>query len=167
MYNLKLNLVDICRNRYQLIYTIYVKLFVLTLTMKLRFFTQESPDDFSKYYEFFAIIWIVLIWIYAVIVFRSAPPLVPVHINTKGSIDSYGTKENLFILPVLSIIIYVLLTFVSKLPSQAFNYLEEVTAANRDRLHHRAKLTIKLLKIIVSALIFIVYVLMYTRIIFS
>ena len=134
--------------------------------MKLSFFKQKSPDDFPIYYEYFAIIWIVLIWIYAAIVFRSAPPLVPVHINSKGLIDSYSGKQNLFNLPILSIINYILLTLVNKLPSTAFNYLEEVTEANRDKLYHKAKLTIKILKIIVSAVLFIVYVLMYSSIIF-
>ncbi len=55
------------------------------------------------------------------------------HFGISGAADSYGDKSTLIILPVVTLLMYSLLTVVSFFP-QWFNVPAEVTEVNRGRL---------------------------------
>ena len=61
-----------------------------------------------------------------------APDMVPTHFNFKGEIDSYGSKNTLFILLPIVIITYIGLAILSKYP-QVYNYCIEITSRNKEK----------------------------------
>ena len=44
------------------------------------------------------------------------PDEIPTHFGLNGRVDAYGTKGSVLLLPVISILIYLLILFVEKFP---------------------------------------------------
>ena len=120
----------------------------------------------SDYYEFIAILWIALLWIICLIAFSRASDIVPTHINLQGFIDDYGPKYRIFSLPIVLTLLYILVTVVSYFPN-LFNYTEVLTEANKARLHYNTRITLKVVKMVMSAELFVAFLLMYRGLIFS
>ena len=55
------------------------------------------------------------------------------HYGFSGRADAYGDKTGMIVLPVVTVVLYALLTTLSFFP-QGFNYPVAVTDQNRDRL---------------------------------
>lgn len=65
---------------------------------------------------------------------RHIPQEVPMHFNAAGEIDRWGSKAELLILPVISWLMYGLLTVVEQFPG-AWNTGVKVTEENRERVY--------------------------------
>jgi hypothetical protein len=61
------------------------------------------------------------------------PSSVPTHFNAIGAIDGYGPKNALLIVPLVTVLLYCLLSLVCFFP-ESFNYPVPVTDENRGRL---------------------------------
>ncbi|MBN1199791.1 MAG: DUF1648 domain-containing protein [Bacteroidales bacterium] len=57
------------------------------------------------------------------------PETIPTHFNSGGEPDTYGSKNSLWMLPVVALVIYSILTLVGKIPEK-FNYPVRITQAN-------------------------------------
>ena len=62
------------------------------------------------------------------------PARVPMHFNSVGEIDRWGARAELLILPVISWLMYGLLTVAEQFPG-AWNTGVKVTAVNRERVY--------------------------------
>lgn len=67
---------------------------------------------------------IILIKHYSVL-----PHTIPTHFNALGVPDDWGSKTSLLILPIIALILYILLTLLSRFP-HIYNYLTEITEEN-------------------------------------
>jgi uncharacterized membrane protein len=76
---------------------------------------------------------IAIVWYF----WSALPPQVPMHFGATGTVDSYGDKSTLMILPAITFGLYVLLTVIGFFP-RSFNYPVEVTEENRGRLQATA-----------------------------
>jgi hypothetical protein len=86
------------------------------------------------------------------------PERVPIHFDATGHPDTWGSPAMILLLPAITIIVYLLLTVVTKYPG-AFNYPVRVTVFNRQRLQNVAQDLIAWLKAeIVSLLTWIQWV---------
>ena len=61
------------------------------------------------------------------------PERIPTHFGASGAPDGYGPKAAIWLLPAISIFLYLLLTVVTRFP-RSFNYPVKVTDENRPRL---------------------------------
>ncbi|HEB60702.1 MAG TPA: DUF1648 domain-containing protein [Phycisphaeraceae bacterium] len=53
--------------------------------------------------------------------YTSLPDRIPTHFNTAGKVNGTGPKETLFILPILSVFMYAMLTVLTRFPN-LYNY---------------------------------------------
>ncbi|WP_269078924.1 DUF1648 domain-containing protein [Planococcus halocryophilus] len=74
----------------------------------------------------------------------SLPEKVPVHYNEMGNVNRLGNKEELFLLPLLGTILWVVLTILEKYP-HLYNYLN-LTNDNRVTQYKNGKLMVNVLK---------------------
>lgn len=77
---------------------------------------QELKDD----------IWLIIIiiatFISAVSFYGKLPNVIPVHWGINGNIDGYGSKNTIFLMPVLNIVIYAILLAIPIIDPKRGNY---------------------------------------------
>jgi uncharacterized membrane protein len=95
---------------------------------------------------------ILAMLIHSVAAYSHLPERIPVHFNAAGEPDEYGEKGMIWLLPVISILTYLLMTIINRFP-HTFNYLVNITEANA-RYHYRtATRMIRTLKAVMMALL--------------
>ena len=72
--------------------------------------------------------------VFLVLYWKDIPQKVPMHFNAAGEIDRWGSRAELLILPVISWLMYGLLTVVEQLPG-AWNTGVKVTEENREQVY--------------------------------
>ncbi|MGV8113353.1 MAG: DUF1648 domain-containing protein [Lentimicrobium sp.] len=62
--------------------------------------------------------WAVLAatWLYVLISYEHLPYIIPTHFNAAGQADAYGAKSAIIMLPVISTVIFTVITLVNFLP---------------------------------------------------
>jgi len=65
------------------------------------------------------------------------PDRIPTHFNASGQPDGYGSPAMLLVFPIIAVVLYLLMTLVSRFPA-AFNFPVRVTPLNRQRLEELA-----------------------------
>ena len=68
---------------------------------------------------------------------HALPGRIPTHFDITGEPNAWGTPRMLLLLPLISLALYLMMTFLSRRPA-SFNYPAPVTAQNRDRLYRLA-----------------------------
>lgn len=66
------------------------------------------------------------------------PDEIPTHFGLNGRVDAYGTKGSVLLLPVISILIYLLILFVEKFP-ELWNVPGHVTPENMGWIYGNVK----------------------------
>ena len=79
------------------------------------------------------------------------PARVPMHFNSAGEIDRWGARAELLILPVISWLMYGLLTVAEQFPG-AWNTGVKVTEENRERVYALLGHMLSTLKLLVIAM---------------
>ena len=74
------------------------------------------------------------------------PDTIPTHFNAAGEVDGYGSKGSLLILPIVSIVLYLMLTILSRFP-QIYNYPTEITEDNAQYQYENARKLMIYLKV--------------------
>ena len=85
----------------------------------------------QKLLEILSLIIIISIIIYLCTSWSTLPDLIPSHYNAIGEPDSWSSKGTLLILPIISVIIYFLLTGLLFISPEMINSPIEVTKENR------------------------------------
>jgi uncharacterized membrane protein len=101
-----------------------------------------TPVD--KVIEFIGLFALVLMWGMALYYFFT----LPIRFDASGQPNDYGQKATIFILPVIGLCIYTLLTLLNKYP-HIFNYPTNITAANALQQYTNATKLIRYLKTII------------------
>lgn len=86
-----------------------------------------------------SIICIVGSIIYIVFAYQNLSDTIPIHFNAQGDADNWGSKNTVFIMPGIAIILFVGLYILSKFP-HFYNYTVEVTEENAPRIYTEANL---------------------------
>lgn len=116
--------------------------------MKSRPIIKTNLNNSEKIIEI--IIWLILLflWIYTIINYTSLPHTIPIHFNSLGKADGWGSKAILLINPIIASVLTVLMSLVSKFPHQ-FNYPSKITKENATKQYRLAITLIRYLKLIV------------------
>ena len=83
------------------------------------------------------------------------PDQVPVHFGITGQPDKWESKNEIWVLPALSVLFYVGLTVLSRYAPK-FNYLWEITPSNAQRQYQLARLVVTALKAETIALLAVI-----------
>jgi uncharacterized membrane protein len=83
--------------------------------------------------------------------FQNMPETVPIHQNIKGEVDDWGNKATLILLPSLSLIILIAISFLIKKPGM-MNYPVEITEKNKKIMYSKMQLFMSLLSLFISSL---------------
>jgi uncharacterized membrane protein len=94
-------------------------------------------------------IWLILIiWTIIITAYFRLPQQVPEHINFKNQVDSWADAKSIFLLPGICTLLYIVLSILNRFP-QYFNYTEEVTPENAERLYTMGTRLIRNIKLAV------------------
>ncbi|MBK9293307.1 MAG: DUF1648 domain-containing protein [Oligoflexia bacterium] len=83
---------------------------------------------------------------YCITYWPSLPEKVPMHFDFSGNPDAWGSKEWIFVIPAAGLLLYSLLSIISRFP-QKFNYPVEVTNENRGRQYQLSLLLLSIVKL--------------------
>lgn len=95
--------------------------------------------------EVFCMILLIVITLYTIYMYIQLPEKIPIHYNVAGVIDRYGNKIEIFILLIVTWIMYIGLSLVTRVP-QFWNTGVSVTAENKDRVYRILKNMLKIIK---------------------
>lgn len=86
-----------------------------------------------------------------VLLYKTLPDAIPTHFGINGQADDWGSKNSIFLLPVISLILYAGLTFLNRFP-HIFNYPVVVTEENAFRQYTKATLILRIVKLLMIML---------------
>lgn len=89
--------------------------------------------------------------VFLVLYWGRIPAQVPMHYNAAGEIDRWGDRSSLLILPVISWLLYGLLTVAEQFPG-AWNTGVKITEENRERVYPLLGHLLSTLKLLVVAM---------------
>ena len=95
--------------------------------------------------EVFCMILLIVTTLYAIYMYIQLPEKIPIHYNAAGVIDRYGNKLEIFILLIVTWVMYIGLSLVTRVP-QFWNTGVSVTAENKDRVYRILKNMLKIIK---------------------
>ncbi|MCG2612275.1 DUF1648 domain-containing protein [Flavobacterium sp. SM15] len=103
---------------------------------------------FDKIVE--ALGWAALIgiWILTLSNYTELPQTIPTHFDGSGQADGYGSKMNLLALPLISSVIFIVLTALSFFP-HLHNYPAGITQENAEKQYQTSTRMFRFLKLII------------------
>lgn len=96
---------------------------------------MNNGKKFRKVLNIITLIILFAGLIYTIYNYKKLPDVVATHFNLNGQPNGWGRKGTIFILPIISIIIYSILAILSKYPS-IYNFPCKVTYENKERLYN-------------------------------
>ena len=98
---------------------------------------------------------------FAIIVGFSNVDIIPLHINIHGEVDNYGSKWELFILPAIALLIYLLTWWLERNP-QLYNFPNSKQHSRKEQEKIGVEL-ISWLKVITVLMLVLIEILMITN----
>lgn len=98
---------------------------------------------------------------FAIIVGFSNVEIIPLHINIHGEVDNYGSKRELFILPAIALLIYLLMWWLERNP-QLYNFPNSKKHSRKEQEKIGVEL-ISWLKVITVLMFVLIEILMITN----
>lgn len=77
-------------------------------------------------------------FIFAIVIYPALPDTIPIHFNSQGEVDGWGSKATIFLMPAIALLLFVPLYFLSKAP-HVFNYPMTITEENAKRIYPVAR----------------------------
>lgn len=90
----------------------------------------------------------VFLFAFPLYFFHWLPDEIPKHFSAEGTPDSFTSKYNILILPLIGLLLYVGLTLVNRVPHR-FNYPVDITPENAPRQYQIATRAIRTIKTMV------------------
>jgi len=91
------------------------------------------------------------IWALPLINYFDLPEIIPIHFNGAGKADGFGNKAHIFVLPIISTLLFIGLTILNKRP-HVFNYPSQITKENALRQYSNATRMMRVLKLVIVLL---------------
>lgn len=81
------------------------------------------------------------------------PARVPTHFGLSGQPDGWGGRGTILLLPVISVVLYIVLSAVQRIPASWYNYPVAITGENRERQVRLARSLVSWLKAGLAAML--------------
>ncbi len=72
---------------------------------------------------------LVLLILYTFMVYQEMPETIPTHFNAQGKADGFGSKNTMWLLPVIGVLFYVAFSILNRFP-HVHKYSVNITAEN-------------------------------------
>ena len=105
----------------------------------------------DKILEIVGWISVVGIWALPLINYSILPEIIPIHFNGAGKADEFGNKTHIFVLPIISTLLFIGLTTLNKHPHM-FNYPSQITKENAVHQYTNATRMMRVLKLVIVLL---------------
>jgi uncharacterized membrane protein len=110
--------------------------------------------------EWTSLLLLAVLWTGTIAFFSKLPDQIPSHFDAAGQADDFSHKKSIFVLPIISTVLYAGMTILNRYP-HIFNYPTIVTAENARRLYTSATRLVRVLKLVVvvifSGIVFMTY----------
>ena len=114
-----------------------------------------KPTKTEKIIEIIGYIILLAYWLVIITTYQNLPEKIPIHYNGLGEVDNYSKKSSIFLLPIIGSFIFIILTMINKNPEN-FNYSIKITEENAENQYKNSIKMIRLLKIIVIVIFFLI-----------
>ena len=91
------------------------------------------------------------IWALTLTNYSILPEIIPIHFNGAGKADGFGNKTHIFVLPIISTLLFIGLTILNKHP-HIFNYPSQITKENAVDQYTNATRMMRVLKLVIVLL---------------
>jgi len=91
------------------------------------------------------------IWALTLTNYSILPEIIPIHFNGAGKADGFGNKTHIFVLPIISTLLFIGLTILNKHP-HIFNYPSQITKENAVDQYTNATRMMRVLKLVIVVL---------------
>lgn len=108
---------------------------------------KEYTDVFLDVFAMFSVI---LMFVFVTDIFNQLPDTIPTHYNFASEPDSYSSKFTLWLIPIISLILFLGLSILNKYP-HIFNYPTKITEENAVKHYKYAARLIRVLNLIISS----------------
>jgi uncharacterized membrane protein len=109
---------------------------------------------FDRIIEVLGLIVLIGFWIFTINFYALLPEVIPTHFGGGGKPDGFGPKEAILGLPIVSTVLYVMLTIFSRYPHK-MNYSATITAENAEVQYRIMTRMIRVLKVFVLLIFWI------------
>lgn len=79
--------------------------------------------------EFISITLLILMWVYCFVNYMELPDTIATHFNGAGEPDGYGSKQTVWVIPIIATVMYIGLFILNKYPHM-HNYMVNITEEN-------------------------------------
>jgi uncharacterized membrane protein len=93
---------------------------------------------FEKAIKVLSLLLIVIMFLPIFSQWNALPNKVPIHFNAEGIVDGWGSKGNLWILPMIGLILFVMMSILERFP-HIYNYPVMITEKNAPKLYLEAR----------------------------
>ena len=94
---------------------------------------------------------VVGIWALTLTNYSILPEIIPIHFNGAGKADGFGNKTHIFVLPIISTLLFIGLTTLNKHP-HIFNYPSQIRKENAVHQYTNATRMMRVLKLVIVVL---------------
>ena len=105
----------------------------------------------DKALETLCLIVLIILWGGTIAGYPGLPEQIPTHFNAAGEADDYGSKNSIFILPIVATLVYIGMSVLNQYP-HIYNYPTTVTEKNARRLYTSVTKLMRTLKLIVTVI---------------
>lgn len=109
------------------------------------------PFDLSV--EVLGLLALIGFWLFTINFYPLLPEVIPTHFGGGGKPDGFGSKEAILGLPIMSTVLYVMLTVFSRFPHK-MNYTVTITETNAELQYRIMTRMIRVLKVFVLLVFF-------------
>ena len=103
---------------------------------------------FSKIANLISLIFVIGILIYILIVWKDIPDMIPGHYNMAGEIDKYSSKNSIWLLVGVQILLFAMMSVIERFPN-IWNTGVKITAENRERVYTTLRNMLSYLKMMI------------------
>ena len=93
-----------------------------------------KKTTFSKITNLISLLSVVWIVLYVIITWKNIPDMIPGHYNIAGEIDKYSSKNSIWILIVVQILLFTMMSVLERFPN-IWNTGVQITEENRERVY--------------------------------
>lgn len=116
---------------------------------------ERQPID--RWVDLTSLLLLILILAIPSYYYQSLPDRIPTHFNGRGEADGFGPKYMIWVLPIISLCMYAMLTFLQRIP-HTFNYLQEITMDNAEKQYRGGISLMRFMKLwILGLFLYLVY----------
>ena len=123
--------------------------------MEKRPIINIKPTKTDNLIELIGYLILFAFWLTSIVTYNYLPEQIPIHYNGFGEVDNYGKKTSIFLLPIISSFLFVILSLINKNP-ESLNYNVEITEQNAENQYRNSIKMMRIMKIIIVIIFFMI-----------